>query len=123
MCIRDSATGTLQLSSNTFNLSTAGVITGVTGLSLSSGNFVQNGSGTFSTGTGLVSLNGNTNVASSASFATQAGATYTVAGTSTNAPLNTASYYLLDTSGAAQIIQGITAGRDGQLLTLSLIHI
>jgi hypothetical protein len=115
------ATGTLQLSSNTFNLSTAGVITGVTGLSLSSGNFVQNGSGTFSTGTGLVSLNGNTNVASSASFATQAGATYTVAGTSTNAPLNTASYYLLDTSGAAQIIQGITAGRDGQLLTITNI--
>ncbi|MBP9667263.1 S-layer family protein [Candidatus Saccharibacteria bacterium] len=115
-------TGTLQLSSNTFNLSTAGAITGTTGITMASGNFMQNGSGTFATGTGTVSLNGNTDIASSASFATKAGSAFTTPGTSTNAALATASYYLLNTSGAAQVIQGITVGRDGQFLTLTNIN-
>src|SRR6185503_15841228 len=52
------------------------------------------------------------------SLATKRGTTYTTAGSADDVALNVASLYVLDTSGAAQTITGIAAGRDGQLLTL-----
>ncbi len=77
------------------------------------------GAATFTSGTGTVLLQGNTDIANTVSLATKVGSTFTTAGTSNNAALNVASFYLLDTSGAAQVINGITAGRDGQRLTLT----
>ena len=124
----------------TQRLSNAGALSNITGYSQSSGNFDASGSAgtfststgtntlngntsisganTFTTGTGTVALNGNTNVGSGVSLATQAGSTYTTAGSANNVAISTASLYRLDTSGAAQTITGIVAGRDGQLLTL-----
>src|SRR4030095_8923377 len=81
-------------------------------------NTSMTGASTFTSGTGLVLLQGNTDVASTASLATRRGATYTTAGSANDVALNVASLYVLDTSGAAQTITGIAAGRDGQLLTL-----
>ncbi len=53
------------LTSPTINISAAGAITGLTGLTLSSGNFdMSASSGIFSTGTGTISLNGDTTIAS-----------------------------------------------------------
>src|SRR6185312_7615962 len=72
---------------------------------------------TIKAGSGNITLNGNTDV--TASVATKAGTTFTSPGTSNNAALNGSSFYLLDTSGTAQVINGITAGRDGQHLTLT----
>ncbi len=76
------------------------------------------GASTFTSGTGTVLLQGNADVANTVSFATKRGATYTTAGSSNDVALNVASLYILDTSGAAQTITGIAAGRDGQYLTL-----
>ena len=52
------------MTSNAFNLTTAGAVSGITGYSQSSGNFGISGSGTFGTGTGAISLNGETTIAS-----------------------------------------------------------
>ncbi len=81
-------------------------------------NLSLSGSGTFTSGTGTVTLQGNTDVAATVSLATKAGTTYTTAGSANNVAISTASLYILDTSGAAQTITGIAAGRDGQQLTL-----
>src|SRR6185369_2103813 len=76
------------------------------------------GSNTFTSGTGTVLLQGNTDIAATASLATKRAATYTTPGSANDVALNVASLYILDTSGAAQTITGIAAGRDGQYLTL-----
>ncbi|MCW1908302.1 MAG: hypothetical protein KIH63_003080 [Candidatus Saccharibacteria bacterium] len=76
------------------------------------------GASTFTSGTGTVLLQGNTDIAATVSFATRRGTTYTTAGSANDVAISTASLYLLDTSGAAQTITGIVAGRDGQQLTL-----
>lgn len=55
--------GTLALNSDTFNLSSAGAISGVTDYAQAGGNFAITGAGTFSTGTGAISLNGDTTIA------------------------------------------------------------
>jgi len=55
--------GTFALNTTNIDISSAGVLSGATGITMASGNFVQTGSGTFSTGTGNVSLNGATTVA------------------------------------------------------------
>ncbi|MGZ6004939.1 MAG: beta strand repeat-containing protein, partial [Candidatus Saccharimonadales bacterium] len=79
------STGTLQLQSNTFNVSTAGAITGVTGYTQSSGNFSQIGVGSFSTGTGTVSLNGATTVSSTLTVQGSNALTLGLTGTNTGA--------------------------------------
>src|SRR6185503_1412147 len=56
--------------------------------------------------------------ANTVSLATKRAATYTTAGSANDVAISTASLYLLDTSGAAQTITGIAAGRDGQYLSL-----
>lgn len=56
-------TGTLKLTSNAFNVSTAGVVSGVAGYTQPSGNFLQQGTGTFTTASGTNYLNGDVNVA------------------------------------------------------------
>src|SRR4029079_19459635 len=76
------------------------------------------GAATFTSGTGTVLLQGNTDSAATVSLATKRGTTYTTAGSANDVAINVASLYVLDTSGAAQTITGIAAGRDGQLLTL-----
>src|SRR6185369_12209850 len=81
-------------------------------------NVTITGGNTFTSGTGTVLLQGNTDIAASASLATKRGTTYTTAGSANDVALNTASLYVLDTSGAAQTITGIAAGRDGQYVTL-----
>ena len=108
----------LQTGSGTFDTGSGAVsLNGDTTIA-SGKNFTQSGTGTFSTGTGTVSLNGNTDVANNKSLATKAGTTYTTAGSANDVAISTASLYILDTSGAAQTITGIVAGRDGQQLTL-----
>jgi hypothetical protein len=89
-----------------------------TGANTLNGNTTISGANTFTSGTGTITLQGAVDVAASVSLATKAGTTFTTAGISNNAALNVASLYLMDTSGAAQVINGITAGRDGQHLTL-----
>ncbi len=76
------------------------------------------GAATFTSGTGTVLLQGNTDIDGTVSLATKRGTTYTTPGSANDVAISTASLYLLDTSGAAQTITGITAGRDGQYLTL-----
>ncbi len=98
--------GTLTIGATTANAITLGQNTTISG------------SSTFTSGTGLVLLQGNTDVAATASLATRRGTTYTTAGSANDVAISTASLYLLDTSGAAQTITGIVAGRDGQVLTL-----
>src|SRR6185312_14771460 len=103
------ATTTVQSGSGGINLNGATSV---------GGSLTVSGSNTFTSGTGNVALNGNTTVGNGVSLATTS-ATFTTAGVSTSAALNVASYYIMNTSGAAQDIQGITAGRDGQYLTLT----
>src|SRR4029078_4122760 len=56
---------TVAIDSSTWDISSSGALTGVTGITFSSGNFDQSASaGTFKTGTGAVSLNGDTTIAS-----------------------------------------------------------
>ncbi len=98
-----------------FQVASNGAVTAV-GVNFGSGLLQGSGGLTVS---GTIALNGNTDINNNVSFATRAGSTFTTPGTSTSAALNGASYYLLDTSGAAQVIQGITAGRDGQRVTLT----
>src|SRR4029079_13696820 len=81
-------------------------------------NTTMTGASTFTSGTGTVLLQGNTDIAATVSLATKRGTTYTTAGSANDVALNVASLYILDTSGAAQTITGIAAGRDGQILTL-----
>lgn len=69
------------LTSPTINLSAAGALTGVTGITLPSGSIDQSASsGTFSTGTGAVSLNGTTTVASGKTLAVTTADSLTVGG-------------------------------------------
>jgi hypothetical protein len=72
----ESATGfTNFIKTPTFTLTSAGAITGSTGISMTSGDFDQSASsGNFSTGTGTVSLNGATTVASGKTFRIVGGA-------------------------------------------------
>jgi len=65
-----------------------------------------------STGTGLAANFGG-------GVALRAGTTYTTAGSANNVSLGNSSYVRLDTAGAAQVLTGIVAGADGQLLTLT----
>jgi len=128
------STGTIELQDNTNltgNLDVSGTLfagTGdafqvasngaVTAVGVNSGSGLLQGTGGL-TVSGTISLNGNVDVNNNVSFATKVGTTFTAPGTSNNAALNGASFYLLDTSGAAQVINGITAGRDGQRVTLT----
>jgi hypothetical protein len=103
---------------STNGTSTTNIQSGSGGINLV-GNVNVNGSNTFSSGTGAVTLQGATDITASTSFATRRNATtFTTAGTTVDAGLNVSSLYILDTSGAAQIIDSIVAGRDGQHLTL-----
>ncbi len=69
------------LTSPTLNLSAAGALTGVTGVTLTSGNIDQSASsGTLATGTGAVSLNGTTTVASGKTLAVTTADSLTVGG-------------------------------------------
>ncbi len=73
--------GTLQLASTGLDVSTAGVLSGITGYTQDSGNFSIAGSGTFSIGTGAISLNGSTTVASGKTLAAASADSLTVGGT------------------------------------------
>ncbi|MEK7570450.1 MAG: hypothetical protein AAB515_03385 [Patescibacteria group bacterium] len=68
------------LDTPTIDISGAGAITGLTGLTLASGNIAVTGTGTLSTGTGAVSLNGDTTVASGKILAVTSGDGLTVGG-------------------------------------------
>ena len=116
------AAGGLNIGTTTQNALTvgrSGATTAVNGSSITlGGNTSVNGSNTFTSGTGTVLLQGSTDIAATVSLATKQGATYTTPNTTNNVAISTASLYRLDTSGGAQTITGIVAGRDGQYLTL-----
>jgi hypothetical protein len=57
------ASNTVAITSTGLNLTTAGALTGLTGIAMASGNLLQTGNGTFGTGTGAVSLNGDVTIA------------------------------------------------------------
>ncbi len=64
-------------------------------------------------------LQGNIDLAATTTLSTRVNTTtYTTPGSANNVTLNASSLYRLDTSGAAQTLTGIAAGRDGQRLIL-----
>ena len=89
---------TLAINTSSWDVSSAGAVTGLTGLSMASGNFAQVGTGTFSTGTGTVSLNGNTTVSSSNTFTVGTGAS-TFGGSVTVSTMTAGSVLFAGTSG------------------------
>jgi fibronectin-binding autotransporter adhesin len=71
---------TVAIDTTSWDVSSGGDFSGLTGLALTSGNISQTGTGTFSTGTGAISLNGNTGVTGTNTFSVGTGAT-TLGGT------------------------------------------
>lgn len=127
--VNSAITGTGALSSGSITsgfgtISTANTIT-------TSANISSTGTGTI-TSAGLltastdIQVNGNSLFGNSAgdnidligSLATRRGADYTAAGSADDVNFGGSSLIRMDTSGAAQIITGISGGRDGYLLTL-----
>lgn len=110
------ATGTFQLDSNTIDISSAGAVSGITGLAMASGDFSQAGTGTFSTGTGAISLNGDTTVTTGKALTVTAGATNltgAAAGNGVSTTINT---------GAATNVGLVVKGASGQTADLLQIQ-
>src|SRR4029078_7089415 len=92
---------TVAIDSSTWDISSSGALSGITGYTQASGNFDQSAStGTFSTGTGNVSLNGDTTIAS--------GKTLTLTGFAQGAVLYTNGSAVVSqaTGNANQVLHG-----------------
>jgi hypothetical protein len=113
--------GTFSLQTTNIDISSAGAITGATGITMASGNFLQSGAGTFGTGNGAVSLNGAVSAASTidvtGSLATKKGTDYSTTGTTNDVNFGDVSLVRL-TGASAQTITGISGGRDGEWLAI-----